>query len=161
MELSSFLLLSTMILIMQHEEHTSALPHTRPHPDHTPAYPESYAGKGSPLELQTRALCRTKRCSCENLKDRECVYFCHIGIVWVNTPSQVIPYGVGSLHTRLQRDVNRCVCTNKRDSQCLEFCSRWYSQIENASVLRNSPRKWKERHKIREQQRQTKVVQKP
>lgn len=34
---------------------------------------------------------REKRCSCENQKDKECIFFCHIGIVWVNTPRSVPP----------------------------------------------------------------------
>uniref|UniRef100_A0A8C9RS85 Si:ch211-202p1.5 n=1 Tax=Scleropages formosus TaxID=113540 RepID=A0A8C9RS85_SCLFO len=68
---------------------------------------------------------RMKRCSCENLKDIECVYFCHIGIVWVNTPGQVVPYGVGSLPVRLRRSSGRCVCTGDADddTECLYFCS--------------------------------------
>ncbi|KAF3839951.1 hypothetical protein F7725_018668 [Dissostichus mawsoni] len=33
---------------------------------------------------------RTKRCSCSNLLDSECHYFCHLDIIWVNTPSPEI-----------------------------------------------------------------------
>lgn len=29
---------------------------------------------------------RSKRCSCSSLMDKECVYFCHLDIIWVNTP---------------------------------------------------------------------------
>lgn len=29
---------------------------------------------------------RTKRCSCNSWDDKECVYFCHLDIIWVNTP---------------------------------------------------------------------------
>lgn len=29
---------------------------------------------------------RTKRCSCSELLDTECHYFCHLDIIWVNTP---------------------------------------------------------------------------
>lgn len=29
---------------------------------------------------------RTKRCSCATFMDKECVYFCHLDIIWVNTP---------------------------------------------------------------------------
>ncbi|XP_051511506.1 endothelin-2-like [Myxocyprinus asiaticus] len=93
---------------------------------------------------------RERRCSCENLKDKECVYFCHIGIVWVDTPSQVIPYGVGSLQVRLRRDVKRCHCADKRDTKCVQFCSYLYLQQEdnNVSVKRYQPRKSKERYKF-------------
>lgn len=48
--------------------------------------PESHTQRGLSPQLSHKAHDREKRCSCENLKDRECVYFCHIGIVWVNTP---------------------------------------------------------------------------
>uniref|UniRef100_A0A3B3ZY25 Endothelin-like toxin domain-containing protein n=2 Tax=Periophthalmus magnuspinnatus TaxID=409849 RepID=A0A3B3ZY25_9GOBI len=64
---------------------------------------------------------REKRCSCENQKDKECIFFCHIGIVWVNTPSQVVPYGFGSV--RLRRELSRCLCKHKLDSECERFCS--------------------------------------
>lgn len=29
---------------------------------------------------------RNKRCSCATFLDKECVYFCHLDIIWVNTP---------------------------------------------------------------------------
>ncbi|KAG8133327.1 putative Endothelin 1 protein [Naja naja] len=29
---------------------------------------------------------RVKRCSCYSLMDKECVYFCHLDIIWINTP---------------------------------------------------------------------------
>lgn len=29
---------------------------------------------------------RTKRCSCNSWDDKECIYFCHLDIIWVNTP---------------------------------------------------------------------------
>uniref|UniRef100_A0A674E436 Si:ch211-202p1.5 n=1 Tax=Salmo trutta TaxID=8032 RepID=A0A674E436_SALTR len=79
--------------------------------------------KGPVMQLIYRPLRREKRCSCENLNDKECVYFCHIGIVWVNTPSQVVPYGVGSFPVRLRREVGRCFCLKRNDFECLHFCS--------------------------------------
>ncbi|KAA0708422.1 Endothelin-1 [Triplophysa tibetana] len=99
----------------------------------------SHANRSPPVNSSLQMHRRVKRCSCENLKDKECVYFCHIGIVWVDTPSQVIPYGVGSLQVRLRRDVKRCLCTDKRDSKCLQFCSRvqLVFREEHVSVKRN------------------------
>ncbi|XP_056337540.1 endothelin-1 [Danio aesculapii] len=90
---------------------------------------------------------RERRCSCENLKDKECVYFCHIGIVWVDTPSQVIPYGMGS---RLRRDVERCHCINRKDSKCLRFCSYLSLQKKDeiSTFRRYQPRNYKERYKF-------------
>lgn len=29
---------------------------------------------------------RAKRCACSSLLDSECHYFCHLDIIWVNTP---------------------------------------------------------------------------
>lgn len=29
---------------------------------------------------------RTKRCTCYTYKDKECVYYCHLDIIWINTP---------------------------------------------------------------------------
>ncbi|XP_064196234.1 uncharacterized protein si:ch211-202p1.5 [Anguilla rostrata] len=96
-----------------------------------------------------RAARREKRCSCENLKDRECVYFCHIGIVWVNTPRQVVPYGVGSLPVRLRRDVGKCVCTDNSDSGCLQFCKASHvlkKQVGITTFQRMLPSKSREKY---------------
>ncbi|XP_028252713.1 endothelin-2 [Parambassis ranga] len=79
------------------------------------------AEKGPSVQLAHTAHRREKRCSCENQKDKECIFFCHIGIVWVNTPSHVVPYGFGSV--RLRRDTRRCDCTHTQDAQCRRFCS--------------------------------------
>ncbi|ELW71172.1 Endothelin-3 [Tupaia chinensis] len=32
------------------------------------------------------ALHRARRCTCFTYKDKECVYYCHLDIIWVNTP---------------------------------------------------------------------------
>lgn len=29
---------------------------------------------------------RVKRCTCYSYMDRECVYYCHLDIIWINTP---------------------------------------------------------------------------
>ncbi|KAI3363925.1 hypothetical protein L3Q82_001517 [Scortum barcoo] len=81
----------------------------------------STAEEGPVAQLAHTAHRREKRCSCENQKDKECIFFCHIGIVWVNTPSHVVPYGFGSV--RLRRDLGRCLCTDGQDAECLSFCS--------------------------------------
>ncbi|KAM3603520.1 uncharacterized protein V6R79_024048 [Siganus canaliculatus] len=90
-----------------------------------PASPLSVTGptveEGPLAQLAHAAHRREKRCSCENQKDKECIFFCHIGIVWVNTPSRLVPYGFGPV--RLRRDVDRCLCRDAEDNQCLSFCS--------------------------------------
>ncbi|XP_060740226.1 endothelin-1 [Tachysurus vachellii] len=127
MDFSSILFLSA-ILIMEQKAFTAS------------TVPVSQARRVSPSQISSKPPHREKRCSCENLKDRECVYFCHIGIVWVNTPSQVIPYGVGFLQMRLRRHLERCFCTDNRDTKCVKFCSH---SGENTS-LRSSARTFKE-----------------
>ncbi|XP_044024054.1 endothelin-1 isoform X2 [Siniperca chuatsi] len=93
-----------------------------------------------PLEqLPHTAHRREKRCSCENQKDKECIFFCHIGIVWVNTPSHVVPYGFGSV--RLRRELGRCLCTDKQDAECLSFCS--VQRGENAEVKTETDKRLK------------------
>ncbi|XP_026865582.1 endothelin-2 [Electrophorus electricus] len=65
---------------------------------------------------------RTKRCSCSNWMDKECIYFCHLDIIWVNTPSKIVPYGLGSPLSRRRRSTGRCVCDNPGDLTCSTFC---------------------------------------
>uniref|UniRef100_A0A3P9DLU4 Endothelin-1 n=1 Tax=Maylandia zebra TaxID=106582 RepID=A0A3P9DLU4_9CICH len=73
---------------------------------------------------------RTKRCSCASFQDKECVYFCHLDIIWVNTPERVVSYGLGNApRTRraladssAPRSVPRCQCVRENDNTCLNFC---------------------------------------
>ncbi|KAI4552659.1 hypothetical protein MJG53_017625 [Ovis ammon polii x Ovis aries] len=76
---------------------------------------------------------RSKRCSCSSLMDKECVYFCHLDIIWVNTPEHVVPYGLGS-PSRSKRSLKdffptkatvhrkRCQCASQTDKKCQNFC---------------------------------------
>ncbi|XP_006864149.1 PREDICTED: endothelin-1 [Chrysochloris asiatica] len=76
---------------------------------------------------------RSKRCSCSSLMDKECVYFCHLDIIWINTPEHIVPYGLGSpsrskrslkdlFPTKATDTRNRCQCTSQRDKKCWNFC---------------------------------------
>lgn len=66
---------------------------------------------------------RTKRCSCNSWDDKECIYFCHLDIIWINTPSKLLPYGLGSpLSHRRRRSADRCKCLNPDDKTCSSFC---------------------------------------
>ncbi|XP_021071702.1 endothelin-1 [Mus pahari] len=76
---------------------------------------------------------RSKRCSCSSLMDKECVYFCHLDIIWVNTPERVVPYGLGSssrsrrslkdlLPTKATDQAIRCQCAHQKDKKCWNFC---------------------------------------
>uniref|UniRef100_A0A673LQ86 Endothelin-1 n=1 Tax=Sinocyclocheilus rhinocerous TaxID=307959 RepID=A0A673LQ86_9TELE len=71
---------------------------------------------------------RTKRCSCASFMDKECVYFCHLDIIWVNTPERTVSYGLGNA-PRKKRSVtepvvpkSRCKCADSQDKTCSSFC---------------------------------------
>eukprot|EP00062_Callorhinchus_milii_P002943 gi/632940003/ref/XP_007883903.1/ PREDICTED: endothelin-3 [Callorhinchus milii] len=68
---------------------------------------------------------RYKRCTCYSYKDKECVYYCHLDVIWINSPERIVPYGLSNVQ-RYKRsasgDVRRCSCTNSRDRQCGHFC---------------------------------------
>ncbi|XP_011857106.1 PREDICTED: endothelin-2 isoform X2 [Mandrillus leucophaeus] len=68
---------------------------------------------------------RLRRCSCSSWLDKECVYFCHLDIIWVNTPEQTAPYGLGNPPRRRRRSLpRRCQCSSTRDPSCATFCLR-------------------------------------
>uniref|UniRef100_A0AAY4EIZ9 Endothelin-3 n=1 Tax=Denticeps clupeoides TaxID=299321 RepID=A0AAY4EIZ9_9TELE len=66
---------------------------------------------------------RAKRCTCYTYKDKECVYYCHLDIIWINTPERTVPYGMSSYRgsQRVRRAATgssgsrRCVCTCKKN----------------------------------------------
>ncbi|XP_021384075.2 endothelin-2 [Lonchura striata] len=81
------------------------------------------AGLGHPPpEAHLAARPRSKRCSCNSWLDKECIYFCHLDIIWVNTPGHTAPYGLGSPPRRRKRSAGRCECSHSRDSICATFC---------------------------------------
>uniref|UniRef100_A0A3B4F9A1 Endothelin-like toxin domain-containing protein n=1 Tax=Pundamilia nyererei TaxID=303518 RepID=A0A3B4F9A1_9CICH len=65
---------------------------------------------------------RTKRCACSNPLDSECHYFCHLDIIWINTPSKTTVYGLGGAFSRRRRSTGRCTCANRDDQPCTKFC---------------------------------------
>ncbi|XP_035858172.1 endothelin-3 isoform X1 [Sander lucioperca] len=78
---------------------------------------------------------RSKRCTCYTYKDKECVYYCHLDIIWINTPEHTVPYGMSSYQGSLRRRrsagteqerrgaaAQRCVCARHADSNCSGFC---------------------------------------
>ncbi|NXG33089.1 EDN2 protein, partial [Dromaius novaehollandiae] len=76
---------------------------------------------------------RTKRCSCNSWLDKECIYFCHLDIIWVNTPGHTAPYGLGSPPRRRKRSLNRCECSHSRDSICATFCQAKPGKLPGSS----------------------------
>ncbi|KAK2854728.1 hypothetical protein Q7C36_006597 [Tachysurus vachellii] len=90
--------------------------------------------KNQPAEIVPHRQ-RTKRCSCINQLDSECHYFCHLDIVWVNTPGKTTVYGLGSPLARRRRSTGRCFCDNPADQTCNTFCS--HSSNITAVLLRS------------------------
>ncbi|XP_056154806.1 endothelin-1 [Lampris incognitus] len=87
------------------------------------------APAGGPTAPPARHV-RTKRCSCATFLDKECVYFCHLDIIWVNTPERIVSYGLGNAPRR-RRAVGdsastdegpRCKCLRENDNTCTNFC---------------------------------------
>nr|XP_057935887.1 endothelin-2 [Doryrhamphus excisus] len=107
------LIASTLMLVHERPGHAFSLM--------SPMEQEGLTVEVPTVQLVQAARRRARRCSCENHRDKECIFFCHIGIVWVNTPSKVLPYGFGS--GRLRREVGRCTCTCVHDIHCVGFCA--------------------------------------
>nr|XP_020770436.1 endothelin-2 isoform X2 [Odocoileus virginianus texanus] len=98
------------LLVALHEGKSQAA--TTPTPEQPVPLPRA---RGSHL--------RTRRCSCSSWLDKECVYFCHLDIIWVNTPGQTAPYGLGNPPRRRRRSLpRRCECYSARDPACATFC---------------------------------------
>ncbi|XP_076719367.1 endothelin-2 isoform X2 [Callospermophilus lateralis] len=78
---------------------------------------------------------RFRRCSCSSWLDKECVYFCHLDIIWVNTPGQTAPYGLGNPPRRRRRSLpRRCECSSTQDSACATFCHQTPWDISAAKI---------------------------
>ncbi|XP_038017056.1 endothelin-2 isoform X2 [Motacilla alba alba] len=70
------------------------------------------AGLGHPpAESHLAARPRSKRCSCNSWLDKECIYFCHLDIIWVNTPGYLrslkLPVSSGASVRSLQSGATR------------------------------------------------------
>ncbi|XP_037549448.1 endothelin-1 [Nematolebias whitei] len=100
---------------------------------------------------------RNKRCSCATFLDKECVYFCHLDIIWVNTPERVVSYGLGDAprarraltDSRAPGRADRCRCARETDRTCANFCLRWETaasdrqaqskETDRMEVINNKP----------------------
>ncbi|KAJ7994413.1 hypothetical protein DPEC_G00249020 [Dallia pectoralis] len=51
---------------------------------------------GDESPVTSEGLKRDKRCTCYSYRDKECVYYCHLDIIWINTPERTVPYGISS-----------------------------------------------------------------
>ncbi|KAK5863398.1 hypothetical protein PBY51_000428 [Eleginops maclovinus] len=109
---------------------------------------------GSPLSEAADAKSRPKRCTCYSYKDKECVYYCHLDIIWINTPERTVPYGMSSYRgpQRVRRAVSgqatehegaktqRCICAVRdADPECQDFCLPSRMQTVPAKSLHKVP----------------------
>uniref|UniRef100_A0A3B3HCG4 Endothelin-like toxin domain-containing protein n=1 Tax=Oryzias latipes TaxID=8090 RepID=A0A3B3HCG4_ORYLA len=72
---------------------------------------------------------RTRRCACNIEDDYECHYFCHLDVIWVNTPSKTTIYGLGGALLRRRRSTGRCTCADMGDKACSTFCSFRFGHV--------------------------------
>ncbi|XP_037356883.1 endothelin-3 [Talpa occidentalis] len=92
---------------------------------------------------------RARRCTCFTYKDKECVYYCHLDIIWINTPERTVPYGLSNYRGsfRGRRSVGRppqssqpskwarrCTCVDGGDRACGHFCARALAIGRNAEM---------------------------
>lgn len=104
------------------------------------AGPERGPGRSGEQEAQgVPAHHRPRRCTCFTYKDKECVYYCHLDIIWINTPEQTVPYGLSNYRGSLRgkrssgpfpnssqpssRTHLRCACMGRDDKACALFCA--------------------------------------
>ncbi|XP_023984352.1 endothelin-3 isoform X1 [Physeter macrocephalus] len=107
------------------------------------------AAKGGPVHH------RARRCTCFTYKDKECVYYCHLDIIWINTPERTVPYGLsnyrGSFRGRrsagtfprssqLSKGTPRCTCAESEDAACVHFCT-WTLAARGNSRTAQTPAK--------------------
>ncbi|XP_015987172.2 endothelin-3 [Rousettus aegyptiacus] len=94
---------------------------------------------GEPAAEGGPARRRARRCTCFTYKDKECVYYCHLDIIWINTPERTVPYGLSNHggRPRARRAAGpgpqrpqppdwapRCACADSSDRACVRFCAR-------------------------------------
>nr|XP_048297226.1 endothelin-3 [Myodes glareolus]XP_048297227.1 endothelin-3 [Myodes glareolus] len=104
------------------------------------AGPDRGPGRSGEQEAQgVPAHHRPRRCTCFTYKDKECVYYCHLDIIWINTPEQTVPYGLSNYRGSLRgkrssgpfpnssqpssRTRLRCACMERDDKACALFCA--------------------------------------
>ncbi|XP_062931960.1 endothelin-3 isoform X2 [Cynocephalus volans] len=106
----------------------------------SPGQEQGRGQSGVPVAKGGPAHHRARRCTCFTYKDKECVYYCHLDIIWINTPEQTVPYGLSNYrgHFRDKRSLQlipgswkpskekhlRCACVGRDDKACVRFCSQ-------------------------------------
>ncbi|XP_028303463.1 endothelin-3 [Gouania willdenowi] len=112
---------------------TASLVYGSPSITDAPHSDDVTAGGHAPISDAFRSLRRARRCTCYTYTDKECVYYCHLDIIWINTPEHIVPYGLSGSQRllRRRRSAQRCVCSQSNDDHCSSFC------LENIRNIRN------------------------
>ncbi|XP_040915936.1 endothelin-3b isoform X2 [Toxotes jaculatrix] len=128
------------LILLQGFLTSDALVKSEVSPGSLPDSSRAFGSGGSPrLQLSDTAEIRSrpKRCTCYSYKDKECVYYCHLDIIWINTPERTVPYGMSSYRgpQRIRRAIvgqttehegaktQRCICVVlDTDPECRDFC---------------------------------------
>ncbi|KAM7038006.1 endothelin-3 isoform 1-T1 [Acridotheres tristis] len=96
---------------------------------------------------------RARRCTCYTYKDKECVYYCHLDIIWINTPERTVPYGLSNYRGSFRgkrstgqtqstsQSSSRCSCLDAQDKQCLQFCRRMQDRRRNHGSMEKTEEK--------------------
>ncbi|KAM6924603.1 endothelin-3-like [Xenentodon cancila] len=105
-------------------------------------------------QLSEGAKSRQKRCTCYSYTDKECVYYCHLDIIWINTPERTVPYGMSSYRGQQRRrravggrtserdgpNTPRCICVvADKDAECQDFCLSNSRQTLSSKSLHRVP----------------------
>ncbi|KAK2529078.1 endothelin-3 [Columba livia] len=131
------------------EPRSAALGHKERDENEAAALPAGGRAKVDGGALRRRA----RRCTCYTYKDKECVYYCHLDIIWINTPERTVPYGLsnyrgtfrgkrstGQIQSTLQFSF-RCSCLDARDKQCMQFCRRMQDRRRNHGSVKKTEEK--------------------
>ncbi|XP_061638593.1 endothelin-3b isoform X1 [Phyllopteryx taeniolatus] len=97
---------------------------------------------------------RSKRCTCYSYKDKECIYYCHLDIIWINTPERNGGLGrvslsrnflsslrtsiVGDILVDIPAELQRCDTKSR---------NRYWKEEEEASCVRDQDLRLDYRHK--------------
>ncbi|KAG9269472.1 endothelin-3b [Astyanax mexicanus] len=102
------------------------------------------------LSKEAQAHQRPRRCTCFSYRDKECVYYCHLDIIWINTPERTVPYGMSSYRgsQRVRRssggaaavEHQRCTCRDQNDTRCHNFCETRCNHQRNSHDDLNTER---------------------
>ncbi|XP_021573019.1 endothelin-3 isoform X2 [Carlito syrichta] len=111
---------------------------------------------------------RPRRCTCFTYKDKECVYYCHLDIIWINTPERTVPYGLGLSNYRGsfrgKRAVGpfaggpqpskwthlRCTCVGRDDKACLRFCTQTLDVSSNSRTAEKPDKEEEEKAEVKD-----------